>query len=613
MWTQYTWIVVCGALLAVFVAFGIGANDVANAFGSSVGSKAITIRQAIIIAAVFEFAGAVLLGSHVTDTVRKGIADYTAFLDAPELYMYGMLSVLVATGTWLLLASYWELPVSTTHSTVGGVIGMAFCARGPSAVVWYAPSSSFPFISGVAAIVLSWVISPVLSGLFSAILFGVVRATVLRSQNSYTRSWWVFPILVFITVYVNAYFVIYKGAGSKTENLSIGTALWISAIAAGVSAVIVAVVVIPFLRKRIAAAEEAETNGDAAKTVEQDPESASPDAEKPSDEPEKVLRAPLHTRWESMKQIGMSISRGMNHDVHQVVDEDADVHNIHEFSEKFDPKTEESFKYLQVFTAICDSFSHGANDVANSIGPFAAIWAIYKAHGISKKAEVPIWILVLGGFGIVLGLATYGYKIMCAIGVKMCRITPSRGFAIELGAAIVIVVGSQLGIPLSTTHCQVGSTIGVGLLESVKKGVNWKLVGRVVIGWVVTLIVVGLTTAALFAQGAYAPSIINVDERNYLQAGIESNVDGMIVALNQSVYTDADPTLLPILTYNALWLGNMTADPAKNRYAQAVPVEDSISLMTNQTFTTLSTLVPASGGDLTVVTNDDTSVFFEMS
>mmetsp|Transcript_24220 Transcript_24220/g.43126 ORF Transcript_24220/g.43126 Transcript_24220/m.43126 type:complete len:611 (-) Transcript_24220:93-1925(-) len=608
MWTQYTWVVVCGALLAVFVAFGIGANDVANAFGSSVGSKAITIKQALLIAAIFEFLGAVLLGSNVTDTVRKGIANYEVFLDAPELYMYGMLSVLVATGVWLLLASYWELPVSTTHSTVGGVIGMAVTARGADAVVWYQKSNSFPFMKGVASIVLSWIFSPVLSGIFSVILFGTVRATVLRSQNSYARSWWVFPILVFITVVVNAFFIIFKGAKSKIS-LSATDAVWISFVCGAVAAVIVAVGVVPILKRKIDRAEEASIKAAEAKANE-DPEVAAKDVEVEAVKTDNVLRSPLHAKWESMKQIGVSLSKGVNHDVHDVVDTDTDVHDMHEFSEKFDPKTEESFKYLQVFTAICDSFSHGANDVANSIGPFAAIWAIYTHTGLAKKSEVPIWILVLGGFGIVLGLATYGYKIMCAIGVKMCRITPSRGFAIELGAAIVIVIGSQLGIPLSTTHCQVGATIGVGLLESVKKGVNWKLVGRVVIGWVMTLVIVGLTTSGLYAQGIYAPSIINIEEKNFLQSGIEGNVGAMITALNQTVYTSADPSLEGILTFNTEWIGNMT-HPLQYLYAQHVPVEDSITLLSNQTWTTLSTLVPASGGDLSVVTSEEGSVFYQ--
>merc|ERR1712137_289773 len=589
MWDQYQWITVCGALLSLFVAYGIGANDVANAFGSSVGSKAITIKQALMIAAVFEFAGAVLLGANVTKTVRKGIADYEQFLDAPELYMYGMLCVLLATGIWLILASYYELPVSTTHSTVGGIIGMSVCARGWESVTWYKKSNEFPFMKGVASIVLSWIFSPVLSGVFAMLLFGTVRLTVLRSNNSYQRSWWVFPVLVFLTVVVNSFFIIFKGAKAKIK-LELGTAVWISFCIGGVSAIIVAVGVVPFLRKKVDATFEAkaaaEANGEATEAFVKDVEAIEDEA----------------TGWKKFSNAMMS---GVNHNVHDVLDEEGDVHDIHEFSEKFDPMTEESFKYLQVFTAICDAFSHGANDVANSIGPFAAIWSIYNNTGIQSKSDVPIWILCLGGVGIVIGLATYGYKIMCAIGVKMCRITPSRGFAIELGAAIVIVIGSQLGIPLSTTHCQVGATTGVGMLESVTKGVNWKMLAKVAFGWVMTLVIVGLSAAAFFAQGAFAPSIINIDERNLLQGSIEGNSAAMVVALNQTVYTSKNASLSDTLDTLGETIFNMTNDPAENLYAQHVPAEDSDALLTEATWTTLNTLVPLSGGDISVATSDE--------
>ena len=590
MFDQYQWVVICGALLSLFVAYGIGANDVANAFGSSVGSKAITIKQALVIAAIFEFGGAVLLGANVTKTVRKGIADYEQFLDAPELYMYGMLCVLLATGIWLILASYYELPVSTTHSTVGGIIGMAVCARGWDAVTWYKKSSSFPFMKGVASIVLSWIFSPVLSGIFAMLLFGSVRIAVLRSNNSYQRSWWVFPILVFLTVVVNSFFIIFKGAKAKIK-LELTTAIWVSFVIGTVAAIIVAVGVVPFLRKKVDATFEAkaaaEAGGEAGK------EAFVKDVETLEDE---------STGWKKFSNAMMS---GVNHDVHEIIDEEGDVHDIHEFSEKFDPMTEESFKYLQVFTAICDAFSHGANDVANSIGPFAAIWSIYNNTGIQAKSAVPIWILCLGGFGIVIGLATYGYKIMCAIGVKMCRITPSRGFAIELGAAIVIVIGSQLGIPLSTTHCQVGATTGVGMLEGVAKGVNWKLLAKVGAGWIMTLVIVGCSSAAFFAQGAYAPSVINLDEKNSLQSNMEGNAAAMVLALNQTVYTANNASLSDTLNNLGETIFNMTNDPPNNLYAQHVPVEDSNSLLTEATWTTLNVLIPLSGGDMAVVTADD--------
>ena len=198
----------------------------------------------------------------------------------------------------------------------------------------------------------------------------------------------------------------------------------------------------------------------------------------------------------------------MNIDNNEIIESDETVMSIHENAEKFDPKTEISMRYLQIITACCDAFAHGANDVANSIAPFGAIWAIYESGEVSSKkndlGNNAYWILSLGAFGIVIGLATYGYKILHALGTKLTKITPSRGTCIELGSACVVIMGSRLGWPLSTTHCQVGATVGVGLLEG-KKGINYKILRKTVLGWVITLVVVGGGTALLFVQGAYAP------------------------------------------------------------------------------------------------------------
>ena len=188
--------------------------------------------------------------------------------------------------------------------------------------------------------------------------------------------------------------------------------------------------------------------------------------------------------------------------------------NLHENAEKFDEKTEYTFRYLQIFTAICDAFSLGANDVANAIGPFAAMWAIHNSTDLSKKSDMEsdaYWILGLGGAGIALGLFLYGYRITHAIGTKLVKITPSRGVAIELASAFVIITGSRLKIPLSTTHCQVGATVGVGALEDPKGcgGINCKIFSKTALGWIVTCLIVGLTAGLLTAQGVYAPTVWN--------------------------------------------------------------------------------------------------------
>ncbi|CAG9467864.1 unnamed protein product [Pedinophyceae sp. YPF-701] len=512
MWDEYRWIVVVGSFLAVFTAYGIGANDVANSFGSSVGSKALTIKQAVLIAAVFEFLGAFLLGSHVTGTVRKSIAKIEDFYDIPELYMYGMLCVIAATGLWLLLATYFELPVSTTHSAVGGVVGFALTARGGDSVVWAASADEFPYFKGVGAIVFSWAFSPVCSGGVAAVFFWLARFFVLKHENSYERSFWAFPVMVFVGVFVNAFFIINKGAKSikAIKNMTTDTAAWISVVVA-VGAFIFAVILAKFYLKKIVERDlQRKEEAEAARIAkEKEPKTEEPEA------------APLSKKESFFK----SLSRGLNEDVHGVIEEQEDVNAVHEFTVQYDHKTEESFKYLQVFTAICDSFAHGANDVANSIGPFAGIYLVYKIERLESKTgaieDDMYWILALGGIGIVLGLSTYGYIIIRAIGVKMTKITPSRGFAIELGSAFIVALGSRYGIPLSTTHCQVGATIGVGLLEGVK-GVNWMILPKIIFGWVITLIVAGFTTSLFFAQGAFAPSIYGVRDVNHYRNYISS-------------------------------------------------------------------------------------------
>jgi len=383
------------------------------------------------LAVIFESLGAILMGSHVTDTIRNGIVNYECFQEQPYTLMYGSMWVLLSVTLWLFLASKWEMPVSTTHSCVGGMIGIGIALGGSDCVNWYEPKDTFPFVGGVGGIVASWVISPVFSALIAIALFGTTRALVLRKKFESTRSNIAYCILVGSVVTINSFFIIYKGAkGLGLHKIELGTAMGIS-FGLGTLSALVTIPIVPCLKQ---------------KAVPQEGDIELPD-----------------TIFNDEKEATC-------------------VAAIHENAEKFDSRTEELFKYLQVFTAICDSFSHGANDVANAIGPFAVIWVIFQAGELDKK----------------------GYKITQAIGNKLCKITPSRGTAIELGSALVIIIGSRLGLPLSTTHCQVGATVGVGLLEG-RAGVNRWICGKTVIGWVVTCAIVGLTSGVLVAQGVYSP------------------------------------------------------------------------------------------------------------
>ena len=482
-------------------------------YATSVGSKALTIKQACFLATIFEFLGAFAAGNAVADTIRKGIAHTNCFEESymdSALLMYGNLCVVAMVGFWLLLASWAEMPVSTTHSAVGGMVGMTIAIKGSMCVVWFKEEDAkkLHIPGGVVGIALSWIFSPVLSGIFAVMLYGFVRNFIMKSKDSFNRAILFYPLLVFIAVWINSFFIISKGIskaickkGNDESVLCHGngkvkgwTALGVCCgIGAGVT-----LLCFPLFKMIKTRVQQMVDEGTLDKRIE--------DATKRDED----YKPPTTKMGKMMSVFGKD---NLNQNVHDIVGAgtDTSVNAVHDNAQKFDPATEAVFRYIQIFTAILDSFAHGANDVANAMGPFMAIFAIYNDggsdRGISKKADTGDdgrWILALGGIGIGLGLIMYGHKIMRAIGVKLAVITPSRGFAIELGAAIVIIIGSYLGLPLSTTHCQVGATTGVALFEG-KKGVNWKVFGKCCIGWVITLIVAGTMAGLLTAQGIYAP------------------------------------------------------------------------------------------------------------
>ena len=490
---MYTWIVVTGGLFAFIAAMGIGANDVANAYATSVGSKALTIKQAVLCATVFETSGAILMGSHVTNTIRKGIADYECFEDDPGALMYGCMWVCFCVGVWLFIACKYEMPVSTTHSCVGGMIGMTIALKGTQCVIWYEPREMFPYIGGVSGIIISWILSPVFSGIISSTLFGVMRKFILRSSQSFNRTTYLFPVLIGTTITLNTFFIIYKGAkGLGLDETPMSQATIISFGVGGVSAIII----YPFTRY---------IRDTVVKRIKQE--------EKSIDLHKSELGVLIEEAYTpNCCDIVSHINTNLKVNINDIISNDNTVSDIHNNAEKFDEATEEYFKSLQIFTAMCDSFSHGANDVANAIGPFAAIYMIGRDAHVNNKNELgndAYWILALGGVGISFGLLIYGYKIMQTIGLKLCKITPSRGVAIELSSALVIITGSRLEIPLSTTHCQIGATIGVAALEDPHKcsGINGKILIRTIVGWILTLVVVGTSCGILTAQGVYAPEI----------------------------------------------------------------------------------------------------------
>jgi len=387
------------ALFGLFMAWGIGANDVANAMGTSVGSGAITFKQAIIIAAVFELAGAVLAGGEVTKTIRKGIVDVSSLSGTPELVVYGMLASLLAASIWLLVASRMGWPVSTTHSIVGAIVGFAMAGIGMDAVNW----------GKVASIAASWVTSPVLAGVISFAVFTSVQRLVIDTDDPITYARKYVPFYIFIVGFVIAMVTLLKGL------------------------------------KHIG------------------------------------LHLPFHYNLLIATGIGFTVAIIGSALIRRIkIDPDADRDFHYANMEKI-------FGILMIFTAISMAFAHGSNDVANAIGPIAAVVGIIQSGGeIAQKSALPVWILFLGGAGIVIGLATYGHKVMATIGKGITELTPSRGFAAELGAATTVVLASGTGIPVSTTHTLVGAVLGVGLARGIG-ALNTNVIKTIFMSWIVTL------------------------------------------------------------------------------------------------------------------------------
>jgi len=410
-------LLIIGCVCGFFMAWGIGANDVANAMGTSVGARALTLWQAVLVACVFEFAGAYLAGGEVTSTIRKGIIDAGVMSDNPELLVYGMIASLLAAGIWLLIASYFGWPVSTTHSIVGAIVGFAAVGIGIDAVAW----------GKVGSIVASWVISPVIAGTVSFLLFTSVKRLILQTSDPFMNAKRYVPFYIFLAGFVVSMVTFLKGL--KHVGLS--------------------------------------------------------------------FTASESIAWSLVFALVISLLGTL---VLQRIDNTKKEKN----GAMFDG-VERIFAVLMVFTACAMAFAHGSNDVANAIGPLAAIVSVVQSGGeIASKSILPPWILLIGASGIVIGLGTLGYRVMMTVGRAITELTPSRGFAAELAAAGTVVVASGTGLPISTTHTLVGAVLGVGLARGIG-AINLGVVGKIILSWIVTLPVgAGLSILFFFAlKGAF--------------------------------------------------------------------------------------------------------------
>ena len=386
------------AVFGLFMAWGIGANDVANAMATSIGSGALTIRKALLVAAVFEFSGAVLAGGEVTSTIRRGIIDSTYVVGQPELLIYGMLAALLAAGTWLLIASSLGWPVSTTHSIVGAIVGFAVVALGVNSVSWVQ----------VLTIVASWVASPLTAGVIAFFVFNSIQRLILIQPDPLMKARRYAPVYIFATVTLITLVTLLKGLTHVGLQLSTLQAYVIALLAGFVVALI-------------------------GRWF--------------------VLRIPIDPKAEREFHFAT---------------------------------VERVFAVLMVITACSMAFAHGSNDVANAVGPVAAVISVAQTGVVTQQSGLPIWVLVLGGVGIVVGLGTLGRRVIATVGARITDLTPTRGFSAEIAAAFTIVFASGTGMPVSTTHTLVGAVLGVGMARGIS-AINLAVVGRIFVSWIVTI------------------------------------------------------------------------------------------------------------------------------
>ncbi|XP_053318771.1 sodium-dependent phosphate transporter 1 [Spea bombifrons] len=662
---EYLWMLVLGFIIAFVLAFSVGANDVANSFGTAVGSGVVTLRQACILASIFETVGSVLLGAKVSETIRKGLIDVNMYNSSQQLLMAGSISAMFGSAVWQLAASFLKLPISGTHCIVGATIGFSLVAKGPQGVKW----------SELLRIVLSWFISPLLSGIMSALLFFLVRMFILRKADPVPNGLRALPVFYASTISINLFSIMYTGAPLLGfDKIPLWGIILISVGCAVICALFVWFFVCPRMKRKIEREiksspsvsplmEKKKSRELCRPILKQEPEEIKlpldreiaaetkgplldmvsvpipsraaeekavsfnmgdcedvPEREKcqsmetnidqslngavrlPSgnhvqfnqtvsnqinssgqfqyhtvhkdsglykellhklhlakvgdcmgDSGERPLRRNNSYTSYTMAICGMPLDSFRTRDAEARPEEAekltwqgadgkkrtrmdsytsycnavADVHgemgaeeqeevspedgnadrkssnsSLGEWQDQDKPEVSLLFQFLQILTACFGSFAHGGNDVSNAIGPLVALYLVYTTRDVATKAATPIWLLLYGGVGICIGLWVWGRRVIQTMGKDLTPITPSSGFSIELASALTVVIASNVGLPISTTHCKVGSVVSVGWLRS-KKAVDWRLFRNIFLAWFVTVPISGLLSAGIMAIFKY--------------------------------------------------------------------------------------------------------------
>ncbi|RYP69035.1 hypothetical protein DL770_008313 [Monosporascus sp. CRB-9-2] len=571
---EYDYIFAIGTIFAFLDAWNIGANDVANSWATSVASRSLTLFQAMIGASIMEFAGAFGIGARVADTVRTGIVSPDLFESEPSVLMLGMTCAVIASSLWLTMATRLGLPVSTTHSIMGGVIGMGVASVGAPNVTWVAPpgtAGTEVINTGVVSVVMAWILAPGLSGIFAALVFSITKYGVMLRKNPVMMALALVPVYFSVTACLLCMLLLWKG-GYYEINLTqpqlagtiVGTGFGFG--------FLVAIFLMPWLYRVVVkddwqlrwyhipmgplvlrrpeppappadfqgvirnfyeghlTREELEAKratigktGDLEKGANTSPEHKAADSdansgeEQPSSPPRKSIIGPKPEglKWHHSQMLfwyfKKAIFNGVDQDVISAQKKTGalatDMEEKHARAAHYDNKAEFMYSFLQVMTACTASFTHGANDVSNAIGPYASIFQIWQSRVLPPEGEasVPLWILAFGGAGIVIGLWTYGYHIMHNLGNRLTLHSPSRGFSMELGTTITIIMATRLKLPVSTTQCITGAIVGVGLCNGDWRALNWRMIAWIYSGWLVTLPATGLISGCLMGIILHAP------------------------------------------------------------------------------------------------------------
>lgn len=555
---QFNYIFAIAMIFAFLDAFNIGANDVANSFSSSVSSRSLKYWQAMVLAAIMEFLGAVLVGNRVSDTIRKKIIKTDTFENDPAVLMLAMAMALVGSSIWLSIATAISMPVSTTHSIVGAVIGVGIASKGADHVKWG--------WNGFTQIVVSWFIAPAIAGAFSSIVFLIAKFTVLEvkdTRKGLRNALFLIPVLVFITFSVLTMLIVWKGSpklnlDDLSQGATVGSILGVGAVAC----ILYMLFIFPVVKRKIYYEDWTVKWYDIfrgptfwfkstdnipplpegqyltidyyeGRRITPTPSSDVSESEKADgvvDETTKHSIASSDVIVEEKKQttkqlwgsllrqgpkqwpylLWLVVSHGFTKDV--ISDQvntkgtlSVGVKQMHSKSKFYDNRIEYLFSLLQAITACTMSFAHGANDISNASGPLSTVYLIWADNNI--KGTPPIWILIYTASALVIGVWTFGYKIMSVLGNRMILQSPSRGFAIEFGAAVTVVMATQLAIPVSTTQCAVGATVFVGLCNKDIRGVNWRMVLWCYLGWFITLPVAGIISGVITGIIINAPRL----------------------------------------------------------------------------------------------------------